>query len=188
LAPQGRFDDAIVHLGRALDLDPVSVSVRAHLGLVYCLQRRYNEAAKELQLALELEPDFYRGRFDLGTVYTLMGRYDAALEAFESARRSNSGQDFRLGALGYCYGRAAMRSEALHTLERLRSMPSGYCTSAFCMAQTLTGMGDRVAAVNTMKQALQERCYRLIWLKQDPVFDILRNDDGFQEICRTMNL
>ncbi len=188
LAPHARYDEAIAHLGRALDLDPLSVSVRSHLGLVYHLQRRYNDAARELELSLELEPDFYRGRFDLGAVYTMMGRYDAALEAYDAGRRSNPDRDFRLGDVGYCYGRAAMRREALDTLDRLRGMPTSYCSSAFCMAQTLAGMGDAKAAVEMLKQAVQERAYRLIWLKQDPSFEILRGDQGFQEICRTMGL
>lgn len=188
LAPRGRFDRAIAHLGQALDLDPVSVSVRSHLGMLFYLQRRYAEAVRELKLALELEPGFTRGRFDLGMALTMLGRYEEALQAFQEARRADRRSAFRLGALGYCYGRAGLRQEAAALLDELRSLPAEARVSAYCLAKTMLGLDDPSGALDMLRCALHERPDRLIWLDADPVFEPLHAEPEFQEICRTMGL
>lgn len=186
LAPRARFDAAVAHLGQALDIDPVSVSVRSHLGWVHFLQRRYRDAARELELALELEPGFYRGRFDLGLVYTMMGRHGEAIAAFELARTSNPGTPYRLGAVGYGYISAGRREEGLQILGELRSMPPAAGVSPVCVAKLQLALGDPAGAITTLEQSMGRRSYQLIWLGTSPVFDPLRADRRFQELCRQL--
>lgn len=188
LAPQGRYDSAIANLGQALDLDPVSVSVRCHLGLIFYLQGRYTEAARELKLALELEPGFYRGRFDLALALTMLHRFDEAIETFQAARAANPGSPFRMGALGYCYGRAGRRAEALTLCEELTRMPASAHVSAYCLAKLRLGLDDTAGALEMLRRALDERPDRLIWLNVDPVFEPLRAEPGFSAITRELGL
>lgn len=189
LAPHRRFEAAIAHLGKALDLDPVSVSVRSHMAMIFYLQRRYDSAARELELALDLEPDFYRGRFDLGMVYTELGRYEEALESFRLARRSNPESRFRLGALGYCYGRAGMRREARDLLDEHCTGTAGKGeVSSHCLAQVFAGLGEMSEALEMLRRAAEERAFRVIWLSSEATFDGLRHAEGFGELCRTLRL
>ena len=54
---QGRFDDAINGLERALELDPKSARVAAELAETYTIVRRYAEADRYYARAIELGPD-----------------------------------------------------------------------------------------------------------------------------------
>ena len=63
LAPQGRFDEGTNEIKRALELDPLSVSVMANLALTYVYDRK-NDLAIELgREAVRLEPNHANARY-----------------------------------------------------------------------------------------------------------------------------
>jgi Flp pilus assembly protein TadD len=58
LNSQGRFDEAIVHLQKALEIKPNLVEAHYNLGFALCSKGRLDEAIRELQETLKLKPDY----------------------------------------------------------------------------------------------------------------------------------
>jgi len=54
----GRFEEALLELYRALELEPMSLAINTSIGRHYCFARQYKQAAKQLTTTLEMNPDF----------------------------------------------------------------------------------------------------------------------------------
>jgi tetratricopeptide (TPR) repeat protein len=78
-AEQGRYDDALRDLGRALELDPGNAATYAVRGAIHTAQRRHDDALDDLDRALELEPDDTYALARRSEVYRMKGRYHDAL-------------------------------------------------------------------------------------------------------------
>ena len=59
LSAMGRHDEAIAHVRRATELDPLTAYIRNDLGWSYVLARRYDEAIAECRRALDIDPRLY---------------------------------------------------------------------------------------------------------------------------------
>ncbi|MDP9177658.1 MAG: protein kinase [Gemmatimonadota bacterium] len=66
---QGRWDDALGELERAVTLDPRDVTSVADLATTYSRLRRYEESVRNWNRYLALEPDAYNGMLIRGNVY-----------------------------------------------------------------------------------------------------------------------
>jgi tetratricopeptide (TPR) repeat protein len=56
LLKTGRYDEALHHLTRAVELNPQSAMSQFNLGLVYALKGRSAEALAKVERAVELNP------------------------------------------------------------------------------------------------------------------------------------
>jgi hypothetical protein len=58
----------------------------------------------------------------------------------------------------------------------------------FYLATLYAGLGEKDAAFKWLEQALQERAYRMVYLKIDPTFDSLRSDPRFAGLLQRIGL
>ena len=65
----GLYDEAIVHLNRALESFPRDRVVLNQLGRLFFLQRRYDEAIKAFQRALAVDPEDLQAHYNLMLCY-----------------------------------------------------------------------------------------------------------------------
>src|SRR5262249_35714855 len=73
-----RFDEAIVELKRAEELDPLSVLNMFTFGVTYFFSRQYASATKEFLKALEIEPNSSAAHAYLGRIHLAQERYEEA--------------------------------------------------------------------------------------------------------------
>lgn len=86
--------------------------------------------------------------------------------------------------LGYAYGLAGRRSDALAVLNKLKSTDK--YVSPTELAVLYIGLGDKEAALQSLERAYAERDPRLDELKVEPYFDSLRSDPRYQELVNDM--
>ena len=67
-------------------LNPLSVVIRTHLGLMFYQARRYDEAIAQLTQTLEMEPEFAAAHYFLGLAYEQ--KEEMYKEAVETSRKS----------------------------------------------------------------------------------------------------
>jgi tetratricopeptide (TPR) repeat protein len=80
-----RYQEAIVHARRAVELDPEQGDAFAVLGITLAGQGRYSEARRECEKAVRLRPTNAEVRWYLGRILDLEGSYEEAIDALRKA-------------------------------------------------------------------------------------------------------
>lgn len=79
---QGKAEDSLNYLHRALELDPSNGKVQYLLGAVHAELGMYDRAAEEMTKAIAIEPTLYTAHFQLGLIHLTSGRFSEAEAAW----------------------------------------------------------------------------------------------------------
>jgi len=114
----GRFEDAIAHGKRAIELDPLSPIMNADLGFTLYFARHYDDAIVQLRKPLVLDPTFAYALYNLGMVLQSKGDLPGAIAQYEKAKQFSD--DPHISALsGAAKALAGDKNAALQTLTDL---------------------------------------------------------------------
>ncbi len=188
LLPMGRLDEALETFQLALERDPSSIIINAHLGWLLYMRREYDQAIRQLQLAADLQPDLYEAHWGLGRAYVQSCRFDEAIACFSKTREIDSGKASAIAALSYCYARMQNPEQALQLLQELERLAASTYVSPYNFAKIQAGLGNHEAALDWLEKAEEDRSPRLTWIKVDPVVDPLREHPRFQKILQRIGL
>jgi serine/threonine protein kinase/Tfp pilus assembly protein PilF len=187
LAVAGRFPAAIDQIKLAKAINPVSPIIFNDAGLIYYYAGQYDLALEECKKALDLSPDFYPASAALGDIYLQMDRRVEALDILRDVDQ-REGRLLSKAALGFGYALSGQKKKALAILDEMRRASPDRPVPPFYLALLYTGLGQKDAAFKWLRQAYQERAYRMIYLKVDPAFASLRQDPRFDALLRDIGL
>ena len=85
------YDEAIVEVQKAIELQGRKPNTIAKLGYIYALAERRDEARKVLDNLLELSKQEHVSSFYAALVYTCLGQKDQAFEWLEKAYEEREG-------------------------------------------------------------------------------------------------
>jgi len=188
LAAMGRLNEAIVDMKRALQLDPLSLSINAVTGWVFYWARRFDDAIEQYQRTIEMDPSFPTAHWLIGQAYEQKAMFDQAIEAHRKAVASFQGFAFPLASLAHAYALAGQKEQAQKLLVELEEISKQKFVSAYLRAVVYAGLGENDRAFEWLEKAWLERCWFLIFLKVEPIFDPLRSDPRFADLVRRVNL
>jgi TolB-like protein/Flp pilus assembly protein TadD/tRNA A-37 threonylcarbamoyl transferase component Bud32 len=183
LASRKRFDEAIQHITRAQQIDPVSLSITTDVGEIHYWAGRYQPAVEQLRGVLQIEPDFPMARNILGLTYLKMGRTTDAVAELEAAERLASGPRM-LSTLAFGYGMSGSARRARTTTETLERLSAGRYVSAFSLGVAYLGAGDPDRALAELERAFAEREDTMAVIAVYPLLDSLRGNPRFQDLLR----
>lgn len=181
LALTGRVDQALEEWSLAQQHDPFSASINTTYSWPLYWARRTDEALKRLRDAVGLHPNFWSAHYFLGLVLALKGELDAAIDALEQAQ-GLSDSSWSLEGLGYVYGRAGRKSDAVRVLAQLEQLSAHQYVSPYSYAVIHAGLGESEAALQWLGAAIDDRSWRIAWAPVDPLLDELRGDRRFESI------
>jgi len=187
LAATGRFEEAIAEARRAVELES-PLDVNANLGWILYFARRYDQAAEQFQKAVALDPDLFRAHRLLGLTYLQNDRPYQAIAAIERSVELSGGSNEEKAYLGYAYGAAGKRGEALRVQRELKEQAGGKYVSPYLMALIAMGLGSKDEAIAWLNEAYAARSVNLVYLNVDPIFDSLHSDPGFRDLVRRIGL
>jgi TolB-like protein/Tfp pilus assembly protein PilF/predicted Ser/Thr protein kinase len=187
LCVRGRFDEGIRELLRAQELDPLSPMLNVQLASGYYFARRYEEAAEILRKTIDLDRNFGPAHWFLGRVYGQQRIVDRAVAELQMAVDATGRGTVFLATLGWGLGAAGRIKDAEQVLDELRSRSVQEYVSSICLALVHVGLGDRLATVERLREALAERSAFATWIKVDPIFDTLRGDPEFEALLHSLN-
>ena len=101
LKAMGRFDEAILQIEKAQDLDPLSLAINTGVGHVLYLSRRYDKAIEQYQRAVDLDPSFMATHLWFGRPYLEKGMFAEAINELETAVRLSGESTLALAMLGH---------------------------------------------------------------------------------------
>jgi len=184
LTAQGFLDEAIDAARQALNLDPLSLPVSSNVGLLLYLARRYDEAIAQFQKTLEMDPNFVYSHWELALAYEQKQMYDQAIAEFQKAISLSGPSLLPVALLGHAYAESGRKSEALAVVDQLSERSKQSYVSPYRIAAIHAGLGDKDRAFEWLERAYEDRDGWLIWLKLDPVMEVLSSDARFTDLLK----
>jgi TolB-like protein/DNA-binding winged helix-turn-helix (wHTH) protein/Tfp pilus assembly protein PilF len=184
LVAMGKFDQSLEESTRAIELEPVDLPITAHLGWHYLYTRQCALAAPALLHSLELDSrQFWAWEF-LRRVHELTNRLDNAIDDLE---RSGTPPD-QLTALRHALKTSGSKGYWTVRLQQALALSSRQYVQPLYISQIYLQLGEIERAFESLEQGFQARDSWLIYLKQDPGFDTIRNDGRFVALTRRVGL
>lgn len=188
LMAQGRFQDGVAALEKALEHEPVAPGLHSDLGVTYYYAGQPEKGIPHLLKALELDSGFFQAHMFLGWCYQFTGRTNEAQAEFQIAAERAPENPWPRSALGFCYGKAGRREDALKVLEELDRMASRRYVSRIAQVFVHVGLGQQKEALDWLERAFEEREVQMVYLKVSPVLAELRGDARFQRMLERVGL
>jgi TolB-like protein len=186
-AALGRFGDCLIEARKAVELDPLSMIALTELAKDLYLGRRYDEAIDQYRESLRVDPNFPIAHKGLSEVYVQKGMHGEAISEIEKAIALSGRSIFILDDLGYIYASAGKRDEAAKVLEDLDRLANDQYVPAYGRVLICAALGYKEKAMVWLEKAYEERSF-LVYLKVDPIFDPLRQEEGFATLLNKMGL
>ena len=184
LVDLGRFDDAIAHGKRAIELDPLSPIMNADLGLTLYFARHYDDAVVQLRKPLVLDPTFAYALYNLGMVLQSKGDLHGAIAQYEKAKQFSD--DPHISALsGAAKALAGDKNAALQTLTDLDKISQHREVLAYSRALLYLSLNNKDEALRWLEQSFADRDGSNIGaIKVDPLLDPLRGEPRFEALVQ----
>lgn len=173
---QGRYDEALISIKKAQELDPLSVPINLTLGDIYYSMRQPERVLAQAQHIFSFSPENGNGHILLMEGYDLLGRFDEALAA------ARDGRPWKIAILA----RAGRREEALRLLaeEEQSTAPTRFHNVAMGYAL----LNDKDQAFAWWEKAYAARLPIILYIKSEPRLDSLRSDPRYTDLLKRMNL
>jgi len=179
---QGRTDDALDYIGRARELEPMTLLYTAGYANLLYYTRKYAEAIEYVRPVLASQPRFDQLRSVLIRALIETGDVKGALEQLP-LRYSEMPM---LSDDGLTYARAGRRDDAVRQLERLeRHKREGYGVS-YEIAIIHAALGQTDEACVALRDALADHSPTLNWLQLDPRMEPVRKASCYAEVTHRL--
>ncbi len=187
LAYRERFDEAVVQIELAHQLDPLSPIIAMLRGSPYLWRRDYGRALDYYQKALALDPDFMFAHYSAALCYEGLGRWAEAIAAHQQAL-PKVGSFTVAPSLAWTYAASGRHAEARRILAELLQQSGPRRLSAYKRATIHAGLGENDTALRWLEQSAEDRDERLMLLRVDHHFDGLRRDARYLRLVQRVGL
>ncbi len=193
LSIRGRFDEALLEMEKALELDPTALVIMADIGELYYLKRDYDRAETELNKVLEIDPNFLNARQYLIKVrFKKGGSYffeSAAYHIFEQNKLKSENLPFNDTAeserkLADKEERFFIESEENAQKKVANENPTAY----WGLSRHYSILGEKEKSLDALEKALEAKAFLIPYVAVDPLWDTVRDEPRFQDVLRKMNL
>ena len=186
LKAMGRFDEALVEIEKAQELDPLSLAINTGVGHVLYLSRQYDKAIEKYKRAVELDPNFMMTHIWFGRPYLEKGMFEEAISELETGVKLSGESTLALAMLGHGLASAGRKDETMQILETLKERAKTQYIPSYWIAVIYNGFKDKEQVLEWMKKAYAERSSWLVWSNVEPRFAWLRNDPDAVELLKAM--
>jgi eukaryotic-like serine/threonine-protein kinase len=186
LTATGRVEESFHEIGRAYELDPLSMIIGTARGWARYYARQLDPALAYIREIVDLEPDFSTAHAWMAAVHDAREEYDLALAAASRAAELTNRGPWSLTSMARAYAGMGRREDAEAVLTEMRELAGRRYVSPYDLALVLTGLGHRDQAIEQLERAHANRANMLVLLRVEPRWDPLRDDPRFQDIERRM--
>jgi len=183
----GQRQEALAEAHCSVELDPLTPNFSHGLAFHFYLARDYDLALKQFQKTLELDPNFVYARPPLTRVYSEKGMHEEAIRESEEVIRLLGSTPYSRVNLGLALAKAGRLNEARRILEELRKQPKLDNVSEYLVAALHAILGEKEDALALLEVACAQHNVWLPYLSI-PLFDSIREDPRFADLCRRIGL
>jgi serine/threonine-protein kinase len=183
LASRRRFDEAVAQVGRAVELDPLSLVLQTNRALLDYFAGKYDAAGSQLRAVLQRDSTDVLAQWGTALVAEQQGRLNDAIAILEPISATNLN---RKASLGHVYGIAGRSSRAREVLGQLEARAKKSYVPAYYFALVHAGLGEHDPALRYLERAYEERSTVLAYLPIDPRLASLRGDARFRALAERL--
>jgi tetratricopeptide (TPR) repeat protein len=146
---QHRWNDALFHFKRAVEVDPNSADAYDNLGVVYARLGQWPNAIAAYRKAIEIDPDYANAHFNMGLAHCNLEQWPDAIAAYKKAVASSVFFPRAYCNMGYVYCELKQYENAIATYKKAVSLYPEHAAAHFGMGyvyQELEQYADAVAA------------------------------------------
>ena len=188
----GRNDEALVHMKRALELEPLSFSYSLDAARIFFWLGQYPQAVEQINNTLDLSQNSLVAHDLLGEVYEKMGNEKAAIDEWSKVFSLTRREDFA-AKLKNTFDRSGLAAaQRMRGEEQLRELEEqvkqGQYVAAIDYVTAYTRIGDKEKAFTWLEKATQQHNRFAVEFKINPIYDSLRNDPRFQRLVDSVKV
>lgn len=183
-----KFDLALAHSRRAVEIDPLSPLIQVTRGMCLRFSGRNEEAIRHLEETLRLHPKLTPAMLHLGMAYVNAGRAEEGMkwlgEAIPNSRNSS-----QLPSLyAYAAAKAGHRDEALRIVREVEERSGRIPIAEYNLALVFIALGDPDRAFPLLEHAYEKRSYLLRVITVEQGYAPVRSDPRYVDLVRRMGL
>ncbi len=173
----GRAQEAVTHMRRALQLDPLSFLVNRRLGATLYLARNYDAALAQLQRAAEME--HRPGSIDnyVSLIYEMKGEHDEAVQHDLMALHEDQPR-LDTATLLRTYQQHGWQPYWRVRTRTLLNVSKSPCTAYEIGIDDLR-VNEVGPAFDSFQHAINSHCFNMAFIRVDPLFDSVRQDSRY---------
>jgi serine/threonine-protein kinase len=183
----GRNDEALAEFRKARELDPVSLIAGATEGQALYFAGRDDESIAALKRVLEMDDRFWLAHLFMTRPLIHKGMYTEAIASAEAARTYSGGSSEAVATIGFVLAVSGRRDEALEVQRQLEKQAAERYVPAYTLAQVPAALGEKERAISLLERSYENRDALMVFLKVEPKWETLRNEERFQRLIRMMN-
>jgi tetratricopeptide (TPR) repeat protein len=186
LALLGRFDEAEYEMGRARQIDRLSLIMQTDAAVFLYFARRYDQSIEQFRAVIEREPNFPRTNI-LAFAYAQDRRYADALVEPKKWRQADD-QIWILPLEARIYAQQRRPGDARRALQNLRALTRGGPAEPWAFVEGYAAVGDKDQAFLWLQKSIEQHSPGLTSLKVNPTLDPIRSDPRFPPILHQVGL
>jgi TolB-like protein/DNA-binding winged helix-turn-helix (wHTH) protein/Tfp pilus assembly protein PilF len=179
-----RPDEAKAEIGRALQLDPLSLIINTDVGFQMFYARNYDDSIRQLKKTLQMGPKFPLAHLWLGRSYQQKGMFEESMAEYQATDSALPNWVVTLAGIGNLQGLAKKDADARLTLTKLDAMSKSRYVTPYGVALVYVGMGNKEQTFHWLDKAFDDRAHWLVWIRLDPRWDSLRSDPRYADLLR----
>jgi len=179
-AMTGRESEAVPAMARALELDPLNPLVHRAMGIVLYNARRYADVIPRVSQALAMNPRMGDAHVIIGNALFLLGRDQEARVEYLAETSSL----VRLPGLAVIERKLGNDAAARSALDQLIAEHGD--SALYQQAQVFAQWGERDSAMAVLLRARTLGDSGLIYARNDPMLDPLRQTPGFPQLLQDL--
>jgi tetratricopeptide (TPR) repeat protein len=173
----GKPQDAVTHMRRALQLDPLSFLVNRRLGATLYLARQYDAALAQLQRAAEMEHSPGSVESYMSLIYEQKGDHDQAVQHGLIALHAGQPQLDTATLLN------VYQQHGWQAYWQARSRGLLTASTHSCIAYEIgvdeLRLNESDHAFDSFQHALDSHCFNMAFIRVDPLLDSVRHDPRY---------
>ena len=181
----GRPQDAVAHMRRALQLDPLSFLVNRRLGVALYFDHESDAALAQLQRSAEMEQGSGSIEHYVSLIYEQKGDHDAAVQHNLTALHEDLPQLDTSALLAEYQQHGWEAFWRAHTRALLTT--SAYSCTGYQIGIDDLRVHDLDHAFESFQHAIDKHCFNMAFIRVDPLFDSVRNDPRYAALLTRMH-
>lgn len=180
----GRPQEAVTHMRRAVQLDPLSFIANRRLGATLYLAHDFDAALTQLHRSAEMEDQSASVDLYLSLIYEQKGNRDQAVQLDLKAVHEGQPQ-LDTTALATEYRQDGWQAYWRARTRALLAMPPRPCT-AYEIGINDIRVNELDHAFDSFQHALNNHCFYMTLIRADPIFDSVRHDPRYAVLLKRM--